>query len=652
MLLEATLDQDRIRFRSVCPIGHNAHYTALPSHHATVGSGCIAGLLEADFRVGPVGGEILIEARLSPAQRMIQQVEALNLYPARVSVHAEEDRDVAVQRLYVPEIERGTGSASAAMTAICRIADRLGVTLHLEALPDEDEPDMDQARLVQFYQRFGFTGNAMMYREPQRRGLSEAADPYVYHATIPRYLAGIVRHGLVPGGSERSNFGLSDGDSIYFGKTPADAMYYGNIIRKNEVEQLNRSLYPFVALLRVPRSALGPARDRIARKSSDETLDRNEVTTQRRIGVNLIDILIHGKWIKLARAGAALEAIIDGDWDEDINESLNESTNPLAALRALGGHSDIPNDTWLRSKQGYADEDYEEARNRGRTTGFNANRLNGKVTADIYVWLPTSAISDLPGLSGEHEPGPEQRGRGVKARLLAPSMKNGYNYDKGNSIFVVVNHRGEAFIAEGNNRTALAAQNGIARLPVNVRYFNGGELADGPMSPVRLLALKPERIIEGLTEANNFLYPYPQTPEWKREVPLPKWAAGDLFHGTARSKLTFKPKRVAYFTTGRDEAADIARNDVLDEGDVPAVIQARIRPRKVIALYFMLMQDLHAFEYEGLVRELLKQGFDAAVGLDIKGKRIVMVPGEICVINPKAIDIISTERIELPEENV
>lgn len=58
------------------------------------------------------------------------------------------------------------------INAVCRIADRLGVTLHLEALPDEDEPDMDQSRLIAFYRRFGFEGgdsDGMMWRIPQKR---------------------------------------------------------------------------------------------------------------------------------------------------------------------------------------------------------------------------------------------------------------------------------------------------------------------------------------------------------------------------------------------------------------------------------------------------------------------------------------------------
>lgn len=165
------------------------------------------------------------------------------------------------------------------------------------------------------------------------------------------------------------------------------------------------------------------------------------------------------------------------------------------ALAQLGGRSDIPNENWLKTKQDYADEDAREARKRGRTVGFTPNGFSGTVTANIYVWLPTALVAELPGLNGEHLPGSEQRGRGVKARQLAPSMKHGYSLPKGGPVFVVVNHHGEAWIAEGNNRTALALKNQFEEIPVNVRYFNGGERADGPMSPERLVKFHP-RVME------------------------------------------------------------------------------------------------------------------------------------------------------------
>lgn len=177
-----------------------------------------------------------------------------------------------------------------------------------------------------------------------------------------------------------------------------------------------------------------------------------------------------------------------GTFDRQSPLIVENVQEQLAALTKLGDRSRIPNEEWLARKQKYAEEDAREAAANGRSHGFALNTLSGAVTANVYVILPTKMVLALPGLSLEHEPGPEQRGRGTKAEYLRPSMKKGYSsYTQTDAVFVVVNHLGQAWIAEGNNRTAVAAELGIETIPVNVRYFNGGERVDGPMSPVSLL---------------------------------------------------------------------------------------------------------------------------------------------------------------------
>jgi GNAT superfamily N-acetyltransferase len=109
----------------------------------------------------------LVEGRKTPAERFVEQIDGLLARErgVRASFRVEDAFDVAIQRLSVEP--RGSGLGTWAMHIVIKLADRLGVTLYLEALAEED--DMDQARLVEFYRRFGFQGDEMMWRSPKSR---------------------------------------------------------------------------------------------------------------------------------------------------------------------------------------------------------------------------------------------------------------------------------------------------------------------------------------------------------------------------------------------------------------------------------------------------------------------------------------------------
>jgi hypothetical protein len=65
----------------------------------------------------------------------------------------------------------------------------------------------------------------------------------------------------------------------------------------------------------------------------------------------------------------------------------------------------------------------------------------------------------------------------------------------GNAVVVGVNHLGQAYLLEGNTRVAVARDFGVPSVRAEVRWFNGGELADGPFSPSvveRLAASAPD----------------------------------------------------------------------------------------------------------------------------------------------------------------
>lgn len=141
---------------------------------------------------------------------------------------------------------------------------------------------------------------------------------------------------------------------------------------------------------------------------------------------------------------------------------------------------DIPNDRWLQEQIDYAKE-------RGLDR-FGSPYL-GKVTGhfDGHVNLP---LSLLAGLKGQRDEQNNVRDRDLSAikeimqttgRL--PLQKNGEEYVP----FVVVAHDGAVRINEGNHRIMAAAELGWASLPIEIRYYDGGQRAEnGPLHPSKV----------------------------------------------------------------------------------------------------------------------------------------------------------------------
>lgn len=154
---------------------------------------------------------------------------------------------------------------------------------------------------------------------------------------------------------------------------------------------------------------------------------------------------------------------------------------PLLSEAEFNIHRSNPGGEWLLRKQAIADREMEE--NRGRK-GSHAKGVFGPDTAVIRnVVIPTVSLAVLDGVNDEIPlPGD------VKYDRLAASVEeNGYTHE--NEIVLWVNHRGGAWIAEGNNRVALALRKDIPGLRTTIWYFNGGEEVNGPFHPDRVREL-------------------------------------------------------------------------------------------------------------------------------------------------------------------
>ena len=151
----------------------------------------------------------------------------------------------------------------------------------------------------------------------------------------------------------------------------------------------------------------------------------------------------------------------------------------LAALREkYGFHQDNPatrgNTAWLKEKQEDAEAGYAQR-----------NGIQGATTAWIEkpVLLPLSMVASLPGARNEKR-GP---GEGQYEALMESVRENGWQQEE-SPILIEINHRGEAFITEGNTRARVAADLGKQAIWAEIKWLNGGEQVDGEWAPDTVLS--------------------------------------------------------------------------------------------------------------------------------------------------------------------
>lgn len=141
---------------------------------------------------------------------------------------------------------------------------------------------------------------------------------------------------------------------------------------------------------------------------------------------------------------------------------------------------DVPNEDWLRGKVEYA-------QSRPRNS-FGVPYM-GTVTAypSEEVRVPVDILKQLPGMRGEQKNVRRDDLRAImqimKDTGKLPLKDNGEEY----APFINVAYNGEAWVNEGNHRIMAAASLGWRDLPVELRYFDGGErIKNGPMYPGRI----------------------------------------------------------------------------------------------------------------------------------------------------------------------
>ena len=136
-----------------------------------------------------------------------------------------------------------------------------------------------------------------------------------------------------------------------------------------------------------------------------------------------------------------------------------------------------PGGEWLAEKR--------ENSLRGRDPTLIGHEARLTAFFEQPMYLPAEFVHGIPGARKEQR----QPGEPQFDRLLPKIQKHGFNFDFRNAVLVGVNQLGDAYVIEGNTRAAVAVHEGIPLIPVEVRYFNGGEAIGGPYHPRNIIAL-------------------------------------------------------------------------------------------------------------------------------------------------------------------
>jgi hypothetical protein len=150
---------------------------------------------------------------------------------------------------------------------------------------------------------------------------------------------------------------------------------------------------------------------------------------------------------------------------------------------------DVPNENWLKDKIDYA-------RKKGRDQ-FGAPYF-GATTAYIPngedVVVPVDLLKRLPGMRNEQQ-NVRQNDLAAIMQIMKDTGRLPLN-NRGQEYvpFIMVAYNGEAWVNEGNHRIMAAARLGWNSLPIELKYYDGGEwIEDGPLYPPKLGLTLPKK---------------------------------------------------------------------------------------------------------------------------------------------------------------
>jgi hypothetical protein len=174
------------------------------------------------------------------------------------------------------------------------------------------------------------------------------------------------------------------------------------------------------------------------------------------------------------------EAALVAGMQKTVNLVATDKAGPVKT-KAPKFSKDNPGGEWLAGKIAQAEKE-------GRDSRGMPHRF-GTVTGNFSstVLMPIDKAAKIPGMMEEQSKVRERSLEWLKGYMgetgRLPQLREGSEY----APFVQVDADGKAWVNEGNHRIMAAKALGWTHIPVEVRYFNGGESKPGPFNPQTLI---------------------------------------------------------------------------------------------------------------------------------------------------------------------
>jgi hypothetical protein len=274
-----------------------------------------------------------------------------------------------------------------------------------------------------------------------------------------------------------------------------------------------------------------PGVKRVSRRTSDDAV-KIEVWDTGRTGKTMLGSEAVGRWkLRGYKVGETFYKRL-ADMPKDAPEKRSEPR-----LR-----TDNPGGDWLRTQQ----RDAEAA----GTNTHGAPKRFGAVTGYFSdkVLIPLRRLQYVKGIMGEQRSVRTDDLNWLKDHMgktgRLPSVREESTDEY--APFIQIDHNGMPWVNEGNHRIMAALELGWKHMPVEVKYYAGGELADGPWHPDKLLARDKELRDEGTPRFSE------RRDQWLGKSKV----RTVMYHGTARDISTFRPQQAdAIFLTDDPEFA-------------------------------------------------------------------------------------------------
>ncbi len=222
------------------------------------------------------------------------------------------------------------------------------------------------------------------------------------------------------------------------------------------------------------------------------------------------------------------------------------------------------------------------------------------------MFLPTKVLKSMKGAAGE------KRIRGESGfETLKKEIGDNFDIDqKGSKVQIGVNQNGEAFLLDGNTRAAVADKLNIPYLKTEVRYFNGGENAQGAFMPYDVIRMAKDR--KGAQKSLEFEKEYGEYIKENMKDPnkKPYSHIGQLareFVQFNRGGTTMK-NNPPVGSLPEEVADDIPA--MISEGEfvIPADVVRYVGLDKIHCMMRDAKMGLKAMEHEGLIVDVDEEG--------------------------------------------